>query len=227
MSAKILLVEDDVGLSTTLLERLKLDGYQPVHAATKKEAEDLFHQSADDFDLLLLDVGLPDGSGLDFARDIRCKYAVPIVFLSAINSAAHRLEGFEIGAEDYIPKPFHLKELLLRIKKALQVNELAKKIDYEFFSIDFEARSIYSEKTAAIYPSARDFDVLKFLISASPRVVSRQELIKRVWQESEDSQSGRTVDNSIVRLRQHMRPFLPEDKEIIRSVRGLGYQWLS
>ncbi len=227
MANKILLVEDDEGLSATLLERLQAEGYQAELAKTKAEAEEIFKRSENTFDLLLLDVGLPDGSGLDFARDVRFTSAVPIVFLSAINSAGHRLEGFEIGAEDYIPKPFHLKELLMRVRKVLKTTELADKLSYPDFTIDFTARTISSDKAETIYPSAKDFDVLKYLIQANPRVVSRQELLKSVWEEAEDSQSGRTVDNSILRLRTHFRQITADaESEIIRSVRGMGYQWI-
>lgn len=226
MSTRILLLEDDSGLSATLLERLQIEGYQTVLATTKAQAQAEFEsaKSSGGFDLLLLDVGLPDGSGLDFARDVRLSSAVPIVFLSAMNSAGHRLEGFEIGAEDYIPKPFHLKELLLRIKKVFSRATLQGLISFGTFAVDFEGRSLTSSDSAEpLFFGAKDFDVLRYLIESYPRVISRQELLKNVWREGDESQSGRTVDNTIVRLRQHLRPF---SEDCIRSVRGIGYQWM-
>jgi DNA-binding response OmpR family regulator len=225
MKTRILLVEDDSGLSATLLERLQIEGYEPVLATTKAEAQAEFEaaKSKGGFDLLLLDIGLPDGSGLDFARDVRLNSAVPIVFLSAMNSAGHRLEGFEIGAEDYIPKPFHLKELLLRIRKVFSHSSLQGTISFGVFTVDLESRKIAGINCEPVFMGAKDFDVLRYLIEAYPRVISRQELLKNVWKEGEESQSGRTVDNSIVRLRQQLNPF---SEECIRSVRGIGYQWM-
>lgn len=232
MKARILLVEDDIGLSSTLLERLLTEGYETVLGATKAQAQIEFEHSLHEspFDLIILDIGLPDGSGLDFARDVRLHSSVPIVFLSAMNSASHRLEGFEIGAEDYIPKPFHLKELLLRVRKVLSQKGIHASISFGTFIIDFESRSLSALPTAEnssdieqVFLSAKDCDVLKYLIEAYPRIVSRQELLRNVWKENEEVQTGRTVDNSIVRLRQQLRPF---DSECIRSARGIGYQWL-
>ena len=229
MKARILLVEDDPGLSSTLLERLQLEAYDTVLATTKSIASIEFEKSLSEnpFDLVILDIGLPDGSGLDFARDIRLHSLVPIVFLSAMNSAGHRLEGFEIGAEDYIPKPFHLKELLLRIQKVLAQKVVQGTVSFGSFIIDFEGRSVSfavpSQDIEQVFFSSKDCDVLKYLVEAYPRIVSRQELLKNVWKENDESQSGRTVDNSIVRLRQQLRPFA---SECIRSARGIGYQWL-
>jgi two-component system, OmpR family, phosphate regulon response regulator PhoB len=225
MKAKILLLEDDPGLSATLVERLQNEGYQTILAGTKAEALAEFEHanSGISFDLLILDIGLPDGSGLDFARDVRLHSAVPIVFLSAINSAGYRLEGYEIGAEDYIPKPFHIKELLLRINKVLSRSNLEGSVSFGNFSIDFESRSVAGVGIEPVFFSGKDSDVLKYLIESYPRVVSRQELLKNVWNEKDEGQSGRTVDNCIVRLRQQLKPF---NEECIRSARGIGYQWL-
>ena len=231
MNAHILLIEDDQGLGTTLLERLQAEGYKTVLATTKAQAALEFERSQNDhaFDLLILDIGLPDGSGLDFARDVRQHSAVPIIFLSAMNSAGHRLEGFEIGAEDYIPKPFHLKELLLRLKKVLTQKVVKGNVSFGSFIVDFESRTVsaVSKDTLTVlenvFLSGKDCEVLKFLVESYPRIVSRQELLRNVWKENEEGQSGRTVDNSIVRLRQQLRPFA---EDCIRSARGIGYQWL-
>lgn len=233
MGARILLVEDDPGLGSTLLERLQSESYETVLATTKAKAAHEFEISLKEraFDLVVLDIGLPDGSGMDFARDIRLHSTVPIVFLSAMNSAGYRLEGFEIGAEDYIPKPFHLKELLLRIKKVLSNQGVQGSISFGSFIVDFEGRSAmragvataHSQALSPVFFSSKDFDVLKYLIEAYPRIVSRQELLRNVWKDTEEAQTGRTVDNCIVRLRQQLKAFEPD---CIRSARGIGYQWL-
>lgn len=225
MKARILLVEDDLNLSATLHERLVNEGYLTTVATTKSEAHAAFdfNKKNGGFDLLLLDIGLPDGSGLDFARDVRIHSSIPIVFLSAMNSASYRLEGFEIGAEDYVPKPFHLKELLLRVQKVLARAGVEGKVSFGSFAIDFGSHTLQVEDQEKVFFSGKDFEVLKYLVEAHPRVVSRQELIKYVWREAEDSQSGRTVDNCVMRLRQQLKPFA---EDCIRSARGVGYQWI-
>jgi len=110
----ILLVEDDRSLGATLQARLSREGYQVSWVETKQRAltkvEDAF------WDLIILDVGLPDGSGFELARELKANRSFPIMFMTALGSAEKRLEGFEIGAEEFIPKPFHLRELLLRVK---------------------------------------------------------------------------------------------------------------
>ncbi|HEX4924864.1 MAG TPA: response regulator, partial [Bdellovibrionales bacterium] len=113
----LLLVEDDPSLGATLQERLEKEGYSVAWAQSRAEAESAFARKPPD--LVILDVGLPDGSGFDLAKLIKKKSVVPFIFVTAMTTAEYRLEGFEIGAEEYIPKPFHLKELLLRVKHVL------------------------------------------------------------------------------------------------------------
>src|SRR5689334_221910 len=110
----LLLVEDDSSLGATLQERLEKEGYSVDWATTQNEAISFLKSRAPD--LVILDVGLPDGSGFDLAKKIKSESLVPFIFVTAMTNAEYRLEGYEIGAEEYIPKPFHLKELLIRVK---------------------------------------------------------------------------------------------------------------
>ena len=103
----ILLVEDNDSLGSTLQERLQKEGYQVCWVPTLAEAREAFDREV--CDIILLDIGLPDGSGFSFAEQVKAKTKVPIVFMTAMSSAENRLQGYELGAEDFIPKPFHLQ----------------------------------------------------------------------------------------------------------------------
>lgn len=218
-ATKVLLVEDDVSLGETLCERLIKEGYDVTWVETQTDGVRTFSEKA--FDLVLLDVGLPDGSGFDLARKIREKKAVPLVFMTAMNTAEHRLEGYEIGAEEFIPKPFHLKELLLRLKHVLENHAAAHVLTVGSKTIDFDAQAVVSRTGDREFIAARDFQLLKLLIDSAPKVLSRDEILDQVWGEDKFP-NHRTVDNSIVRLRQALGD---DGGKHIRSVRGVGYQW--
>lgn len=216
----LLLVEDDQTLGTTLKERLEKEGYSVLWSKTLLQARTDF--STRPMDLVILDVGLPDGSGFDFAREIRSRTFTPFLFVTAQAGAPERLMGFEIGAEEYIPKPFHLKEILLRVKHVLDNHAVQRQIRCGDHTVDFERMGILGKDGAIETIPVRDFQLLKHLIAVSPRVVSRDEILNAVWGEDKFP-SNRTVDNVIVRLRQ----LLGDDGDkYIRSVRGIGYQWI-
>lgn len=213
---RILLVEDDRTLGTTLTERLRKEGYATDWATTIAEATRVFDGAT--WDLAILDLGLPDGNGFDFARRIRAFGETPIMFMTAASSAQNRLEGFELGAEEFIPKPFHLKELFIRIRHVLDKRSTRHVVPLGPKTIDLDAMAVIHPDGRREYPQARDFRILRLLIEWSPRVVSRDEILDRVW--GEDRFPGeRTVDNAIVRLRHSL------GERAIRSVRGVGYQW--
>ena len=214
---RILLVEDDRSLGATLTERLRKEGYDTEWCATLAEAGRVFDRGV--WDLAILDVGLPDGSGFDFARRIRAFGSTPIMFMTAASSAQNRLEGFELGAEEFIPKPFHLKELFIRIRHVLDKRSTRHVVPFGTKTIDLDAMAVVNDDGTREYPQPRDFKILRLLIEWSPRVVSRDEILDRVWGEDRFP-AERTVDNAIVRLRQSL------GDSAIRSVRGVGYQWL-
>ncbi|MEQ1875795.1 MAG: response regulator transcription factor [Bdellovibrionia bacterium] len=218
-SKHLLLVEDDPSLGATLQERLQKEGYSVSWAQTQVEGEAAFKKKSPD--LVILDVGLPDGSGFDLARKIKAESHVPFIFVTAMTTAEYRLEGFELGAEEYIPKPFHLKEILMRVKHVLENHSVAREIIANGCRIDLLAMSITDSNGAKEFLPARDFKLLKFLIETSPRVISRDEILNQVWGEDKFP-SSRTIDNSIVRLRQLLGD---SEGNWIRSVRGIGYQW--
>jgi two-component system phosphate regulon response regulator PhoB len=217
--SRLLLVEDDSTLGETLRERLEKEGYKVQWVDSQAAAETIIGKEI--FDLILLDVGLPDGSGFDLARKVRAKKPTPFIFITAMNSAEHRLEGYEAGAEEYIPKPFHLKELLMRVRHVLGTHAALTEFQLTDRTIDFNSQAIVLKDGGKEFIPARDFELLKLLVLSSPRVVSRDEILDRVWGEDRFP-NHRTIDNAIVRLRHMLGEGGPKH---IRSVRGVGYQW--
>jgi two-component system, OmpR family, phosphate regulon response regulator PhoB len=216
---RILLVEDDASLGQTLSERLSKD-YQVTWSKTFAEAWSYFVQHEAEIDLAILDVGLPDGNGFDLAKKIKAHYDTPILFLTAQSDAENRLQGYEIGAEEFIPKPFHLKELLLRLSHVLEAHSVNKEYALENVTINFHDMSIKSKTGEVEYPSISDMKTLKLLIERSPQILSRDEIINEIWGEDKMI-SHRTIDNMIVRLRHLI------EGDYIRSVRGTGYQYIN
>ncbi len=216
---KILFVEDDIGLGETLYERLQKEAYDVDWCKSILEAKQSLETKK--FHLIILDLGLPDGSGFDLAKDIRKKSAAPIVFMTAMNTAENRLEGYELGAEEFIPKPFHLKELLMRVKHVLDNHSRSETLVVNKKTIHFSVQSIEHEDGREELLAKRDFELLKLLIQSAPKILSRDEILNLIWGEDKFP-SHRTVDNTIVRLRQALGD---GSDEVIRSVRGVGYQW--
>jgi DNA-binding response OmpR family regulator len=216
---RLLLVEDDRSLGATLCERLQRENYEVSWAETKQLALKRLGEGL--WDLVILDIGLPDGSGFELARHIKQSSSLPIMFMTALSTAEHRLEGFEIGAEEFIPKPFHLQELLLRVKHVLENHPVHRQTTCNGRVIELDNRVIVQPDGQREHPAARDFELLQLLITSSPRVVSRNQILDVLWGEDK-LLNQRTVDNMIVRLRQMIGD---TNSTCIRSVRGVGYQW--
>lgn len=216
---KVLLVEDDTSLGETLTERLKKE-YDVAWGKSFSEAWTLFSKSKD-FDIIILDVGLPDGNGFELAEKIKQVSPVLFLFLTAQADAESRLRGFELGAEEYIPKPFHLKELLLRVKHVLEAHAPAREIELESCTVNFTNMTVQKKSGQIEYPPVTDMKILQLLIEKSPRVLSRDEIMNEIWGVDKNP-SHRTIDNIIVRLRQLLGS---DGDKHIRSVRGVGYQW--
>ena len=216
---RVLLVEDDPSLGRTLAERLEKEKLVVQWAQTVADAK--AQLGSGDWDLAILDVKLPDGSGFALARHMRKTTAIPIMFMTALNSAENRLEGFEIGADEYLPKPFHLKEFMIRVRHVLDRPRATHPLRVHGHVVDLDAMSIEGPDGRKTFLQVRDSRVLRILIGAAPRVVDRADILDRVWGEDQFPTS-RSVDNTIVRLRQVLND---EDGRLIRSVRGVGYQW--
>jgi two-component system, OmpR family, phosphate regulon response regulator PhoB len=217
--ARVLLVEDDASLGRTLMERLEREKIEVTWVQTVAAGEAAL--AGGPWSLAIVDVKLPDGSGFGLARRIKRDSLIPVMFMTALNSAENRLEGFEIGADEYLPKPFHLKEFILRVRHVLSTERVSEVIHASGRQIDLGALAVLLPDGTRTFLQVRDAKVLKLLVASAPNVVERAEVIERVW-EREQTPTARAVDNCIVRLRQALRD---DQGELIRSVRGVGYQW--
>jgi two-component system, OmpR family, alkaline phosphatase synthesis response regulator PhoP len=222
---RILVVEDEKNVGLTLVERLKREGFDVVWSTTFEDACLQIGQRK--FDLALMDVGLPDGSGFDVAAKLRkTQPAAAMIFLTAFGSPEDRIKGLELGAEDYIVKPFHLKELLLRVKNGLRRaryltggNESSITLGKATIHFSrFEAE--HDGEVSAL--THKECALLRLLVDRRGNVVSRDEILNHVWSEDEYP-TPRTIDNFIMRLRRLIETD-PENPQVIRSVRGVGYQ---
>jgi DNA-binding response OmpR family regulator len=216
---RVLLVEDDASLGRTLAERLTREQLEVRWVQSIAEAQTQL--AADGWDLAVIDVRLPDGSGFGLARQIRRTSTIPIMFMTALNSAENRLEGFDIGADDYLPKPFHLKEFLIRVRHVLERHRPRRAIAVNGLLVDLNGMSVQQRDGTRVFLPVRDARVLALLIEAAPHPVVRSEILDRVWGEDQYP-TPRAIDNAIVRLRQALGD---EAGTLIRSVRGVGYQW--
>ncbi len=226
MQINLLLLEDEINVGSTVKDRLQIEGYQVFWAQSLAEAKTILLSHA--ISLALLDVQLPDGSGFDLGRLIRQKHPeVVMVFLTAAGTTEDRIHGLELGAEDYIVKPFHFKELLLRIQNASKRLKYIQEDAPQIGEIRI-GRSIVHFKQYGIVNNGQKFNLshkecalLKLLYEKRGEVVSRDEILNVVWSEDEYP-TPRTIDNFILKLRKWIEPD-PNNPTIIRSVRGVGY----
>jgi DNA-binding response OmpR family regulator len=225
--AGLLIVEDEENLGITLRDYFRSKGYTVEWAASIAAADDLRIKMGSGLDLALLDINLPDGNGLDLARRWRQERRdLVVVFLSAMNDPALRVEGLEIGAEDYVTKPFELKELTLRFERILQYRRQSDRDPEEmiFGKLTFWPRrfEVRDASGAIIALGQKEAAILQQLIARKGEVVSRDELIEDIWG-AESFPTNRTVDNYIVKLRKWCESDPSAPLRIV-SVRGVGYR---
>jgi len=224
---KILMIEDEEGLVMTLTDRLLSEGYQVDSALTG----DIGLQKAlsGAFDLILLDIMLPGRSGFDICRRLRQGgFLTSILMLTARSQVIDKVEGLQIGADDYMTKPFDMMELLARIEALLRRNTGAgRAVDREIFrfgnvSVDFRSTEVLKEGYPVLL-SAREFQLLRYLIEHRGATLSREELLSKVW--GYDARLfTRTVDVHMAWLRQKLEPN-SKVPEYLLTIRGLGYKF--
>jgi two-component system alkaline phosphatase synthesis response regulator PhoP len=223
----LLVVEDERNVGETLAERLQAAGYRVTLAESCARARQAWRTEVPQ--LALLDVGLPDGNGFALARELRS--AAPqtaIIFLTAHGNPEERVRGLEIGADDYLTKPFHFRELLLRIQNCLKRAQELRDVPGEMRGrvrigralVDFErfAAEVEGEVQTLTH---KECAVLRLLASRAGKAVSRDEILDRAWS-ADEFPTSRTVDNFIVRLRKLVEADAGEPR-VIRSIRGVGY----
>lgn len=224
---KICLVEDEESLSDLIKMNLELEGY---HVDVIKHGTEAFLRAFDmqHFDLVILDVMLPEVSGLTICKEIRKYSKVPILFLSAKGTTQDRIAGLKLGANDYLPKPFDLEELLLRVQVLVEgiddVNVPIEKIKIGKHLVDFSTFLVTNLETKeAIDLSKRELELLKFFYKKNGLVTSREEILDELWG-NDQFPTSRTIDNYILSFRKIFEAD-PKNPLYFHSVRGVGYKF--
>ena len=224
---RILLVDDEASIQTLLTYPLRKDGYEVIGASTGQEALDRFGEGH--FDLVVLDVMLPQVDGFDVCKKLRAKSSVPIIMLTAKAEELDKVLGLELGADDYITKPFSMREFRSRVKAVLRRAELARNgegpeepLVHGDLTVDF-AKRIVSLRGEPVRLTYVEFEILAVLARSPGRVFSRSQLLERVWGDSA-YRDPRTVDVHIRHLREKLERDAKEP-EYIFTVRGVGYRF--
>lgn len=224
MDLKILVVEDEISINDILTTALTADGYLARSAFSSKEAKDLLESFKPN--LALLDICLPDESGLELCKFINAKYSIPIIILTARNDMIDKILGLELGADDYMTKPFNIKEVLTRVRVALRRVEKYKTVSESTLlelnygiKINLQSR-IVTVDGEEVKLKPREYDLLEFLAKKRKRVFYREELLNNVWGMDFDGEL-RTVDVHVRRLRSKLDK--SDKNSIIETVFGIGY----
>jgi DNA-binding response OmpR family regulator len=225
-STRILLVDDEQSIQTLLSYPLRKDGYHVTSALDGREALQRFDEAR--FDLVILDLMLPKLDGVEVCRQLRSRSQVPIIMLTAKGSETDKVAGLEVGADDYITKPFSMREFRSRVKAALRRSRMAgeprdeEAIDHGELKIDFSRRmvTLHDEEIRVTYV---EFEILGALARSPGRVLSRETLLEHVWGDSE-YRDPRTVDVHIRHLREKLETD-PKEPEFLFTVRGVGYRF--
>lgn len=218
---RILVVDDERNLCDILLYNLSMAGYEAVAAFSAEEA---LEKGPADFDLILLDVMLPGLSGYELALKLKTDIStnsIPIVFLSAMGAEDDKLHGFDLGADDYIPKPFSVREVLARIKAVLgrtsQDHSVIQELSYEGLKLNIVNKSVTADGEE-IQLTKTEYEILKLFLEHRGQVFSRQEILDKVWPQGVVV-SDRTVDVNITRMRKKIGRY----SSCIATRQGFGY----
>ena len=222
---KILVIEDEPDIRRNLEYNLSREGFSVSAAASISEANTLL--ASTDYNLILLDLMLPDGSGLDLCKSIKSNNdteSIPIIILTAKDDEVDKVVGFELGADDYVTKPFSVRELILRVKAVLKRGSKKKEIvevvrQFGDLKIDVDSHEVHVDDTK-INLTALEFRLLRQLVDTRGRVQSRDQLLSDVWGYSSEV-TTRTVDTHVKRLREKLGPM----GKYVQTIRGVGYKF--
>ena len=231
MAEKILLVDDEERIRKLLNLYLTREGYEITEAGDGKEALELALN--EDFHCILLDLMMPEMDGIEVAKELRKEKSTPIIMLTAKGEEGDRVEGLEVGADDYIVKPFSPREVVLRVKAILRRSSETAFIEkdssakdiivYQHLVIDNDAhRVLADDKKVNLTP--KEYELLLFLAKSPDKVFNREELLKEEW--NYDFYCDlRTVDTHVKRLREKLNKVSPEASQMIHTVWGIGYKF--
>lgn len=216
---KLLIVEDNESILLGLGYLLKEEGYDYVTAKSYQEAQESYAQTY--FDLVLLDIGLPDGDGFALCRELKEKQDVPVIFLTAHEEERDVVQGFEVGADDYIQKPFRNRELISRIQNVLRrCGKSNKVLQNRFLKLDTETGNAYSHGEPIVLTKL-EYRILSTMLSHPGRLFTRDEILAAIWDSSGNFVNDNTLSVTMKRLREKIGD---KDGVIIKTVRGMGYR---
>jgi two-component system alkaline phosphatase synthesis response regulator PhoP len=222
---RILLVEDELTLAQALADNLDGEGYLVQTVADGASAARVWRETSPD--LVVLDVMLPSLDGLEVCRRMRAEgFSTPVLFLSAKGQPQERVEGLRVGGDDYLSKPFHLPEFLLRVHNLLrrrQQTQAAAAYCFAGHRVDFRSWTAHLKGGQTELLSERELAIFRLLVERAGEVVSRDEILDRVWGQ-EVFPSSRTIDNFVVRLRRLFEPN-PQNPVHFHTVWGVGYRF--
>ncbi len=218
----ILVIEDDDMLNAGICFNIQNNGWEAIPTFDLKTAEETIKNK--EIDLILLDVNLPDGNGFEFSKTIKKETNAPFIFLTAHNIDEEILNGFDLGAEDYITKPFNIKVLLKKIEVILKRNNKIENdiIEIKDLKIDLTRRMVFkNEEKINLTPT--EFDLLRVFIENRKILVTREILLDKLWDSKENFVDEHTLTINMSRLRSKLDK---ENDKYIKTVYGVGYQWI-
>lgn len=224
--SKILIVEDEPAMVAGLRDNFEFEGYEVISAADG--AEGLARALSDSPDLVVLDVMMPRMSGLEVCKQLKAKRpSIPIIMLTARGQEVDKVVGLELGADDYVTKPFSIRELMARVKAVLRRSHTVPKEEdrYSFGDAEVDLKKCRVTRAGReVDFSTTEFELLKYFVTHSGEILSRDRLLEDVWG-YESYPTTRTVDAHLVRLRQKLEPN-PEQPRFFLTVHGTGYRFV-
>ncbi len=225
---RVLVIEDDAGIRQGLVDALEIDGYQTLEAATGDDGlERALHA---EYDLILLDLVLPQRDGLEILGELRrARPTAPVIILTARGEESDRVKGLRLGADDYVVKPFSVKELLARVAVVLRRSPErpgdVSELNIGDMCVDLARSEIRHADGSICELSERERELIRYLAANPDRAIDREEILSRVWRMNPRGIETRTIDMHIARLREKLRDDSAHPR-IIQTVRGKGYKYV-
>ena len=221
---QILIVEDDENLSRGIAFAFEKDGYSVIQANTLKSGQLGYEQN--NIDIIILDLGLPDGSGMKLCKNIRSKSNIPIIILTACDMETDEVSGFMAGADDYVTKPFSLSVLRARVEAVLRRTEVkdSQIIQSGKYKLDISRRKLYRGNDE-ISVSATEFRLLNYFMSNAGQILSKEQILTALWDNQGNFVDENTLSVNISRLRAKIEDE-PKIPKTIKNIHGMGYVWV-
>ena len=216
MKNKLLLVEDNEIISKGIKYFLEQEGFEIDVVMSKEDAEEIL--SRKEYDLIILDIMLPDGNGFDLCKYIKKEKEYPVIFLTAKDEEKDVVLGFDLGADDYIIKPFRNRELISRIQNVLRrYNKDKEELEYKNIKIDLNSKRVYVNKEEVLF-TALEYRILVLLILNKGKVMTREKILDKIW----DMAGNFVNDNTLTVYIKRVRAKLGKE-DVIKTIKGIGY----